>query len=110
MEICAQPTQQLNTNSTASPDLIPKNLIIATEPEGRNSPAITSIAPKMMKAGPYTYTDGRREAFIVLHKGVTTERLPTRLDITIKGEAWPAYLSTGIKCSRCHGQGHRRAN
>ncbi|UYV77999.1 hypothetical protein LAZ67_15003170, partial [Cordylochernes scorpioides] len=71
---------------------------------------ITSIAPKMMKAGPYTYTDGRREAFIVLHEGVTTERLPTRLDITIKGEAWPAYLSTGIKCSRCHGQGHRRAN
>ncbi|UYV71302.1 hypothetical protein LAZ67_8002556, partial [Cordylochernes scorpioides] len=71
---------------------------------------ITSIAPKMMKAGPYTYTDGRREAFIVLHEGVTTERLPTRLNITIKGEAWPAYLSSGIKCSRCHGKGHRRAN
>ncbi|UYV69036.1 K02A2.6-like, partial [Cordylochernes scorpioides] len=81
-------------------------IINALRPYGR----ITSIAPKMMKAGPYTYTDGRREAFIVLHEGVTTERLPTRLDITIKGEAWPAYLSTGIKCSRCHGQGHRRAN
>ncbi|UYV80520.1 hypothetical protein LAZ67_19000425, partial [Cordylochernes scorpioides] len=63
-----------------------------------------------MKAGPYTCNDGRREAFIVLHEGVTTERLPTRLDIIIKGEAWPAYLSSGIKCSRCHGQGHRRAN
>ncbi|UYV61005.1 hypothetical protein LAZ67_1003075, partial [Cordylochernes scorpioides] len=71
---------------------------------------ITSIAPKMMKAGPYIYCDGRREAFIVLHDGVTTERLPTRLDIPIKGEAWPAYLSSGIKCSRCHGLGHRRAN
>ncbi|UYV64681.1 hypothetical protein LAZ67_3001649 [Cordylochernes scorpioides] len=81
-------------------------IINALRPFGR----ITSIAPKMMKAGPYTYTDGRREAFIVLHEGMTTERLPTRLDITIKGEAWPAYLSTGIKCSRCHGQGHRRAN
>ncbi|UYV71842.1 K02A2.6-like [Cordylochernes scorpioides] len=81
-------------------------IIRALGPYGR----ITSIAPKMMKAGPYTYTDGRREAFIVLHEGVTTERLPTRLDITIKGEAWPAYLSSGIKCSRCHGQGHRRAN
>ncbi|UYV78089.1 hypothetical protein LAZ67_16000076 [Cordylochernes scorpioides] len=81
-------------------------IINALKPFGR----ITSIAPKMMKAGPYTYTDGRREAFIVLHEGMTTERLPTRLNITIKGEAWPAYLSTGIKCSRCHGQGHRRAN
>ncbi|UYV64785.1 TSHR, partial [Cordylochernes scorpioides] len=81
-------------------------IIKALGPYGR----ITSIAPKMMKAGPYTYTDGRREAFIVLHEGVTTERLPTRLNITIKGEAWPAYLSYGIKCSRCHGQGHRRAN
>ncbi|UYV69580.1 hypothetical protein LAZ67_6004019 [Cordylochernes scorpioides] len=81
-------------------------IINALRPYGR----ITSIVPKMMKAGPYTYNDGRREAFIVLHEGVTTERLPTRLDITIKGEAWPAYLSSGIKCSRCHGQGHRRAN
>ncbi|UYV61459.1 hypothetical protein LAZ67_1004915 [Cordylochernes scorpioides] len=81
-------------------------IINALRPFGR----ITSIAPKMMKAGPDTYTDGRREAFIVLHEGMTTERLPTRLDITIKGEAWPAYLSTGIKCSSCHGQGHRRAN
>ncbi|UYV81891.1 K02A2.6-like [Cordylochernes scorpioides] len=68
-------------------------IIKALGPYGR----ITSIAPKMMKAGPYTYTDGRREAFIVLHEGVTTERLPTRLNITIKGEAWPAYLSSGIK-------------
>ncbi|UYV65472.1 TGFBRAP1 [Cordylochernes scorpioides] len=81
-------------------------IIKALGPYGR----ITSIAPKMMKAGPYTYTDGRREAFIVLHEGVTTERLPTRVNITIKGEAWPAYLSSGIKYSRCHGQGHRRAN
>ncbi|UYV77952.1 hypothetical protein LAZ67_15003013, partial [Cordylochernes scorpioides] len=81
-------------------------IIKALGPYGR----ITSIAPKMMKAGPYTYTDGHREAFIVLHEGVTTERLPTRLNITIKGEAWPAYLSSGIKCSRCHGKGHRRAN
>ncbi|UYV78680.1 hypothetical protein LAZ67_16002367, partial [Cordylochernes scorpioides] len=71
---------------------------------------VTSIAPKMMKAGPYVYNDGRREAFIIFREGMTIERLPTRLDITIKGEAWPAYLSTGIRCSRCRGQGHRRAN
>ncbi|UYV68051.1 HNRNPK [Cordylochernes scorpioides] len=81
-------------------------IINALRPYGR----ITSIAPKMMKAGPYTYNDGRREAFIVLHEGVTTERLPTRLDIIIIGEAWPAYLYSSIKCSRCHRQGHRRAN
>ncbi|UYV80901.1 hypothetical protein LAZ67_19002134, partial [Cordylochernes scorpioides] len=71
---------------------------------------VTSIAPKLMKAGPYVYNDGRREAFIILREGITIERLPTRLDISIKGEAWPAYLSSGIRCSRCRGQGHRRAN
>ncbi|UYV74620.1 hypothetical protein LAZ67_12000303, partial [Cordylochernes scorpioides] len=71
---------------------------------------VTSLAPKLMKAGPYIYNDGRREAFIILREGMTIERLPTRLDITIKGEAWPAYLSSGIRCSRCRGQGHRRAN
>ncbi|UYV71107.1 hypothetical protein LAZ67_8001729 [Cordylochernes scorpioides] len=62
-----------------------------------------------MKAGPYVYVDGRRDVFITLHEGITIERLPTRLDINIKGQAWPAYLSSGIRCSRYHGQGHRRA-
>ncbi|UYV64712.1 hypothetical protein LAZ67_3001731 [Cordylochernes scorpioides] len=81
-------------------------VISALSPFGR----VTSIAPKLMKAGPYVYNDGRREAFIILREGMTIERLPTRLDITIKGEAWPAYLSSGIRCSRCRGQGHRRAN
>ncbi|UYV61157.1 hypothetical protein LAZ67_1003618 [Cordylochernes scorpioides] len=71
---------------------------------------VKSIAPKLMKAGPYIYNDGRREAFIILREGMTIEGLPTRLNITIKGEAWPAYLSSGIRCSRCRGQGHRRAN
>ncbi|UYV73337.1 hypothetical protein LAZ67_10002771 [Cordylochernes scorpioides] len=79
-------------------------IISALTPYGR----VTSIAPKLMKAGPYIYNDGRRDAFIVLHEGVTTERLPTRLEIKIKGEVWPAYLSYGIGCSRW--QGHRRAN
>ncbi|UYV82088.1 hypothetical protein LAZ67_21000798 [Cordylochernes scorpioides] len=80
-------------------------IINALSPYGR----VTSIAPKQMKAGPYVYVDGRRDVFITLHEGITIERLPTRLDINIKGEAWPAYLSSGIRCSRCHGQGHRRA-
>ncbi|UYV75362.1 hypothetical protein LAZ67_12003649 [Cordylochernes scorpioides] len=81
-------------------------VISALSPFGR----VTSTAPKLMKAGPYVYNDGRREAFIILREGMTIERLPTRLDIPIKGEAWPAYLSSGIGCSRCRGQGHRRAN
>ncbi|UYV82048.1 hypothetical protein LAZ67_21000585 [Cordylochernes scorpioides] len=80
-------------------------VINALSPYGR----VTSIAPKQMKAGPYVYVDGRRDVFITLHEEITIERLPTRLDINIKGEAWPAYLSSGIRCSRCHGQGHRRA-
>ncbi|UYV71270.1 hypothetical protein LAZ67_8002455, partial [Cordylochernes scorpioides] len=80
-------------------------VINALSPYGR----VTSIAPKQMKAGPYVYVDGRRDVFITLHEGITIERLPTRLDINIKGQAWPAYLSSGIRCSRCHGQGHRRA-
>ncbi|UYV78191.1 hypothetical protein LAZ67_16000420, partial [Cordylochernes scorpioides] len=80
-------------------------VITALSPYGR----VTSIAPKQMKAGPYVYVDGRRDVFITLHEGITIERLPTRLDINIKGQAWPAYLSSGIRCSRCHGQGHRRA-
>ncbi|UYV65278.1 hypothetical protein LAZ67_3003783 [Cordylochernes scorpioides] len=80
-------------------------VITALSPYGR----VTSIAPKQMKVGPYVYVDGRRDVFITLHEGITIERLPTRLDINIKGQAWPAYLSSGIRCSRCHGQGHRRA-
>ncbi|UYV66548.1 hypothetical protein LAZ67_4002022 [Cordylochernes scorpioides] len=71
---------------------------------------ITSIAPKLLKAGEFTYTDGRREALLLLHDGITIDKLPTRFEIRIKGEAWPAFLSHGIKCSKCHGQGHRRAN
>ncbi|UYV71200.1 hypothetical protein LAZ67_8002150 [Cordylochernes scorpioides] len=47
-------------------------IISALTPYGR----VTSIAPKLMN-------DGRRDAFIVLHEGVTTERLP---EIKIKGE------------------------
>ncbi|UYV69392.1 hypothetical protein LAZ67_6003423, partial [Cordylochernes scorpioides] len=80
-------------------------VINALSPYGR----VTSIASKQMKAGPYVYVDGRRDIFITLHEGIIIERLPTRLEINIKGEAWPAYLSSGIRCSRCHGQGHRRA-
>ncbi|UYV78239.1 hypothetical protein LAZ67_16000643 [Cordylochernes scorpioides] len=82
------------------------SVIDALLPYGR----VTSIVPKQLKAGKYVYTDGRREAFIVPHDGMNIESIPARLDIRIKGEAWPMYLTSGIRCSRCRGQGHRRAN
>ncbi|UYV81488.1 hypothetical protein LAZ67_20001341 [Cordylochernes scorpioides] len=81
-------------------------VIDALSPYGR----VTSIAPKQLKAGEYGYTDGRREAYILLHDGMKLERLPTRLDIKTKGDSWPAFLTFGIRCSKCHNQGHRRAN
>ncbi|UYV63163.1 hypothetical protein LAZ67_2003324 [Cordylochernes scorpioides] len=34
---------------------------------------VTSIAPKQLKAGEYSYTDGRREAYILLHDGMKLE-------------------------------------
>ncbi|UYV77053.1 K02A2.6-like [Cordylochernes scorpioides] len=71
---------------------------------------ITSIAPKQLRVGEFDFTDGRREAFILLHDGITLDKLPTRFEVKINGEPWPAFLSYGIKCSRCNGQGHRRAN
>ncbi|UYV65178.1 hypothetical protein LAZ67_3003459 [Cordylochernes scorpioides] len=71
---------------------------------------ITSIAPKQLRVGEFDFTDGRREAFILLHDGITVEMLPARFEIKIKGEPWPAFLTFGIKCSKCRGQGHRRAN
>ncbi|UYV84253.1 hypothetical protein LAZ67_X001672 [Cordylochernes scorpioides] len=71
---------------------------------------ITSIAPIMIKMGEYAFSDGRREAFILLHEGVKLETLPTRLTIQSKGDTLSAFLSFGIKCSKCGKQGHRRAN
>ncbi|UYV69482.1 hypothetical protein LAZ67_6003739 [Cordylochernes scorpioides] len=82
------------------------SVIDALSPYGR----VTSIAPKQLKAGEYGYTDGRREAYIHLHDRINIERLSTRLGLGIKGETWPAFLTFGIRCSRCHNQGHRRAN
>ncbi|UYV81428.1 hypothetical protein LAZ67_20001166 [Cordylochernes scorpioides] len=50
-----------------------------------------------LKAGEYGYTDGRREAYILLHDGIKIERLPTRLDIKTKGDTLPAFLTLGIR-------------
>ncbi|UYV62741.1 hypothetical protein LAZ67_2001792 [Cordylochernes scorpioides] len=76
----------------------------------RNFGTVTSIAPIMIKMGEYTFNDGRREAFILLREGVRLESLPTRMTIKSKGDTLSAFLSFGIKCSKCGKQGHRRAN
>ncbi|UYV77129.1 hypothetical protein LAZ67_14003397 [Cordylochernes scorpioides] len=47
---------------------------------------VTSITPILVKMGEFTFTDGRREAFILLHEGVRLETLPTRLTIQSKGD------------------------
>ncbi|UYV72330.1 hypothetical protein LAZ67_9002670 [Cordylochernes scorpioides] len=71
---------------------------------------VTSIAPILIKMGEYAFTDDRREAYILLHEGARLEKLPTRLDIKSKGDTLPAFLSFGIKCSKCGKQVYRRAN
>ncbi|UYV76663.1 hypothetical protein LAZ67_14001630 [Cordylochernes scorpioides] len=71
---------------------------------------VTSIAPILVKMEEFTFTDGRREAFILLREGLRLEMLPTRLTIQSKGDTLTAFLSFGIKCSKCGKQGHRRAN
>ncbi|UYV84458.1 K02A2.6-like [Cordylochernes scorpioides] len=71
---------------------------------------VTSIAPILIKLGEFAFNDGRREAFILLHEGVRLETLPARLTIQSKGDTLSAYLSFGIKCSKCGRQGHRRAS
>ncbi|UYV62235.1 hypothetical protein LAZ67_1008329 [Cordylochernes scorpioides] len=71
---------------------------------------ITSIAPVFLTEGGFTFADSRREMFILLNEGMKLERLPLRLAIKSMGETLPAFLSYGVKCSRCQRQGHRRAN
>ncbi|UYV82726.1 hypothetical protein LAZ67_22000679 [Cordylochernes scorpioides] len=71
---------------------------------------VSSIAPIRLRAGRYTFTDGRREAFILLKEGFTLEKIPTRVVIRNKGNVLSAFISYGVKCSRCGRQGHCRAN
>ncbi|UYV70337.1 hypothetical protein LAZ67_7002562, partial [Cordylochernes scorpioides] len=71
---------------------------------------VSSIAPIRLRAGRYTFTDGRREVFILLKEGFTLEKIPTRVVIRNKGNVLSAFISYGVKCSRCGRQGHRRAN
>ncbi|UYV64726.1 hypothetical protein LAZ67_3001786 [Cordylochernes scorpioides] len=71
---------------------------------------VSSNAPIRLRAGRYTFTDGRREVFILLKEGFTLEKIPTRVVIRNKGNVLSAFISYGVKCSRCGRQGHRKAN
>ncbi|UYV61468.1 hypothetical protein LAZ67_1004952 [Cordylochernes scorpioides] len=67
---------------------------------------ITSIAPKLLKAGEFTYTDGRREAFILLHDGITIDKLPTRFEIRIKARKHRApYLHVRTTAHKTKSEG-----
>ncbi|UYV75084.1 HOXA5 [Cordylochernes scorpioides] len=58
----------------------------------------------------YSWTTGSREAFIFMNEGLKIHQLPVKLEIKSRGETTPAYISYGVKCSKCHRQGHRRAS
>ncbi|UYV82099.1 hypothetical protein LAZ67_21000827 [Cordylochernes scorpioides] len=57
----------------------------------------------------YSWTTGSREASVLLNEGRKLHQLPTKLVIISKGESTPAYITYGVRCSKCHRQGHRRA-
>ncbi|UYV78657.1 hypothetical protein LAZ67_16002308 [Cordylochernes scorpioides] len=71
---------------------------------------VASIAYEIVTCEGYSWTTGSREAFIFMNEGLKIHQLPVKLDIKSRGETTPAYISYGVKCSKCHRQGHRRAS
>ncbi|UYV74992.1 hypothetical protein LAZ67_12001995 [Cordylochernes scorpioides] len=88
-------------------DIMGTHLKVSPSEKGQNA-LPSQICPASWGNTPST--TGRREAFILLLEGVRLESLPTRLTIKSKGDTLSAFLSIGIKCSKCGKQGHRRAN
>ncbi|UYV70213.1 hypothetical protein LAZ67_7002212 [Cordylochernes scorpioides] len=70
---------------------------------------VVSLAYEMVSCNGYTWTTGNREAFVLLNEGRKLYQLPAKLVIISKGESTPAYIIYGVRSSRCHRQGHRRA-
>ncbi|UYV69009.1 K02A2.6-like [Cordylochernes scorpioides] len=70
---------------------------------------VVSLAYEVVSCNGYTWTTGNREAFVLLNEGRKLHQLPAKLVIISKGESTPAYVTYGVRCSRCHRQGHRRA-
>ncbi|UYV72165.1 hypothetical protein LAZ67_9002050 [Cordylochernes scorpioides] len=71
---------------------------------------VASMAYELVTCEGYSWTTGSRKAFIFMNEGLKIHQLPVKLDIKKRGEATPAYISYGVKCSKCHYQGHRRAS
>ncbi|UYV85183.1 hypothetical protein LAZ67_X004846, partial [Cordylochernes scorpioides] len=70
---------------------------------------VASMAYEVVTCEGYTWTTGSREAFVLLNEGRKLHQLPVKLVIISKGESTPAYITYGVRCSKCHRQGHRRA-
>ncbi|UYV73068.1 hypothetical protein LAZ67_10001734 [Cordylochernes scorpioides] len=70
---------------------------------------VVSLTHEVVASGGYTWTTGSRKAFILLNEGLKIHQLPAKLVIVSKGESTPAYITYGVRCSKCHRQGHRRA-
>ncbi|UYV74174.1 hypothetical protein LAZ67_11002320, partial [Cordylochernes scorpioides] len=84
---------------------ISRDVIAALRPYCR----VVSLAHEVVASGGYTWTTGNREVFILLKDGMKFHQLPAKLVIVSKGESTPAYITYGVRCSKCHRQGHRRA-
>ncbi|UYV80703.1 hypothetical protein LAZ67_19001448 [Cordylochernes scorpioides] len=70
---------------------------------------VVSLTNEVVASGGYTWTTGNREVFILLKNGMKLHQLPTKLVIVSKGKSTPAYITYGLRGSKCHRQGHRRA-
>ncbi|UYV75025.1 hypothetical protein LAZ67_12002136 [Cordylochernes scorpioides] len=82
-----------------------EDIIAALRPYCR----VVSLAHEVVASDGYTWTIGNREVFILLKDGIKLHQLPANLVIVSKGESTPAYITNGVRCSKCHRQGHRRA-
>ncbi|UYV80751.1 hypothetical protein LAZ67_19001595 [Cordylochernes scorpioides] len=68
---------------------------------------VVSLTHEVVSSGGHTWTTGNREAFVLLNEGRKLHQLPAKLVIISKGESTPAYITYGVRCSKCHCQGHR---
>ncbi|UYV84571.1 hypothetical protein LAZ67_X002655 [Cordylochernes scorpioides] len=70
---------------------------------------VASMAYEVVTCEGYSWTTGSREAFVLLNGRRKLHQLPAKLVIISKGESTPAYITYGVRCSKCHRQGLRRA-
>ncbi|UYV71009.1 hypothetical protein LAZ67_8001392 [Cordylochernes scorpioides] len=90
------------------------NLPIAVREEDINEALrpycrVVSLAYEVVSCNGYTWTTGNREAFVFLNEGRKLHQLSAKLVIISKVESTPAYITSCVRCSRCHLQGYRRA-